>query len=134
MLERVIDELQQDVFFLLTGPQDPALKARYQRFLEYFRQDELDADTAIASTQKRGMAARQKIRAHIGRFTSKNPGFKGDQSRLAETLRTADKSQLGYIHVAASHLMDLFGGIPQRLQFRVNGMLRTVRESVRIQL
>lgn len=129
MLERVIGDLHQDVLFLLTGHEDSALKTRYQRFLEDFWQEEFDADTAIASTQKRGMVPRQKIRAHISRFTSKIPGFKGDQSQLTENLRTVDKAQSGYIHGAAPHLLDLFGGSPPRFQFHMNGMLGTVRES-----
>lgn len=123
-LERVIGEIQEDVFFLVTG--DEATTPRYGRFLDDFWEEEFDAKSALASTQKRGMTPRQKIRAQIGRFVSQIEGSTADSSRTTEQLRTVDNAQSGYVHGAAPQLMEMYGGSPPR--FHMAGMLGTARE------
>lgn len=123
-LERVIGEIQEDVTFLVKGHADPS--DEYQRFLDEFWREEFDADTSVASTQKRGMVSRRKIRAEIGRFVSEIPGSTADLSSTIEQLRTVDNAQSGYVHAAAPHIMDMYGGRPPR--FHMAGMLGTVRE------
>ena len=127
-IERVMDELQQDILFLVTGHSDRTVAVRYQRYLEEFWKEEFDADTALASTQKRGMPPRQKIRAHIGRFVSKAPGSTANPGQMAEQFRTVDKAQSGYVHGAAPQLMETYGGSPPR--FHMDGMLGTPTEQV----
>ena len=123
-LERVIGEIQEDVVFLVTGCE--ASKSRYLKFLDDFWEEEFDAESSLASTQKRGMTPRKKIRAQIGRFVSQIPGSTTDSSRITEQLRTVDNAQSGYVHGAAPQLMEMYGGSPP--QFHMAGMLGTVRE------
>ena len=123
-LERVIDELHENVFFIVTGHANPS--PRYQKFMDDFWAEEFDADTALASTQKRGMTPRQKIQAEISRILSDVPGSDADPCRMAEQLRTVEKAQSGYVHGAAPQLMEMFGARPPR--FHMNGMLGTIRE------
>lgn len=123
-LERVIGEIQEDVVFLVTGHE--AATPRHQRFLDDFWEEEFDANSALASTQKRRMVPRQKIRAEIGRSVSHIPGSTAASSRTIEQLRTVDNAQSGYVHGTAPQLMETYGGRPPR--FHMAGMLGTVRE------
>ena len=127
-LERVMDEFQQDVLFLVSGHTDRTLAIQYQRYLEEFWKEEFDADTAFASSQKRGMPRRQKIRAHIGRMVSEITGSTANAGQTAEQFRTVDKAQSGYVHGAAPQLMEMFGGSPPR--FHMDGMLGSPTEQV----
>ena len=121
MLKRVVDETQQDVFFLVLGLQD--LTPRHEAFLDDFYEEEFDADSAFASTQKRGMIPRRKIRATIARFVSDVPGTSFNPSQTAEACRTLDKAYSGYVHGASPHIMELYGGNPSR--FHMDGMQGT---------
>lgn len=124
-LERVIGELQEDVFFLVSGYRDQ--DTRYRRFLRDFWQDEFDDDSPLASTQKRYRVPRRKIQAHIGRVVS---GISGDASDLSPTIarfRTIANRQSDYVHGAAPRLLELYGGNPPH--FHMGGMLGTEQVS-----
>ena len=55
-LKRILDEIQDDILFLLSGIND--LTPLQRKFLGAFFADEFDADTALESTQKRRMVRR----------------------------------------------------------------------------
>ena len=76
--KRILDEIQEDVVFLLSGLDAPS--PRHQAFLDAFYEEEFDADAAFESTQKRGMIPRKKIRAHNARVFSGVPGSPFDPS------------------------------------------------------
>lgn len=129
ILMRVLDETQQDVVFVLSGLKNPTDLDR--EFLEAFYEEEFDADTAVASTQRRKMIPRKKIRARIAKFFSELPGSRIDQSSHAEGLRKIDKTQSGYVHGASGHLMEMYGGRPPQFCFHMNGIAGTSVEQVR---
>ena len=117
-LQRILDELHEDVWFLALGI-IYGIKPLHQRFLDTFFEEEFDADTAFASSQKRRMIPRQKIRAYLAN-TEVSPM---DPSRGKEVFRTIDKFYSGYVHAASTQIMDMYGGEPPR--FHMRGMKGT---------
>lgn len=75
----------------------------------------------MASTQKRPMISRQKIRAYL----STAGGSTSDPSTAVEIMRTIHKAYSGFVHGAAPHIMDMFIGNPSRWHLR--GLLGTIR-------
>lgn len=121
VLQRVLDELEEDVTFLsygvIRGENTDLLRA----YLDAFYEEEFDADSALESTQKRPMPPRKKIQAYIA-------GVDGgllDPSTAIEVSRTIHKTYSGYVHGASPHIMDMYGGNPAR--FHMSGMLGTPR-------
>lgn len=123
-LKRILDEIQDDILFLLSGIND--LTPLHRKFLGAFFADEFDADTALESTQKRRMVPRQKIQAHNAHFFASIPGSPFDPSRMNEILRTIRKAYSGYVHAASPQIMELYSGNP--LRFHMFGMLGTPLE------
>jgi len=119
-LQRVLDELQEDVTFLASGVIFNKWTPLHDDYLAAFFEEEFDAETAIDSTQKRPMIPRKKIRAWI---SSVEGGL--DQSRGVEIARTISKAYSGYVHAASPHIMDIYGGNPPA--FHMRGMLSTLR-------
>jgi hypothetical protein len=119
-LQRILDELQEDVTFLSFGIIFDRWSKLHDDYLAAFFEEEFDADTAIASTQKRPMILRKKIRAAIA---SMEVGL--DQSTGVEVMRSISKAYSGYVHAASPHIMDMYGGNPPR--FHVRGMGGTPR-------
>ncbi len=119
-LERVLDELQEDVSFLAFGVIRSELTDLHQSFLASFFEEEFNnPESAIDSTQKRPMVRRKKIRAYLARVM-----VSGDDPSLnAEVSRTISKVYSGFVHAASPQIMDMYGGNPPH--FRVRGMLGT---------
>ncbi|MCZ0937947.1 MAG: hypothetical protein OXJ55_04890 [Caldilineaceae bacterium] len=128
VLKRVLDETQQDIAFIFSCLRDPTDLDR--EFLEAFYEEEFDADDALASTQKRKMIPRRRIRDRVARFFSEAPGSPLDRSIVAELERTIDKVKSGYVHGASGHLMEMYGGHLGRFQFHMNGMQGTSLQRV----
>lgn len=120
-LQRTLGELQEDITFLAFAIIFNSRERLHQDYLDAFFQEEFDADTALASTQKRPMVPRKKIQAWIAR--AEGSGL--DPSRGIELSRTISKTYSGYIHAASPHIMDLYGGDPAK--FHMKGMLGTPR-------
>ena len=119
-LQRILDEIQDDVMFLvfgvLRGDHESPL---HRSYLGAFFEEEFDANTPIESTQKRPMIPRKKIRAYLSKS-----GFSSiDPSSGIELLRTMNKVYSGYVHAASPQIMDMYGGEPSR--FHMRGMLGT---------
>ncbi len=119
-LQRVLDELQEDVTFLAFGVIFNKLTPLHDGYLAAFFEEEFEAETVMDSTQKRPMIPRKKIRAWIA---SMDGGL--DQSRTVEVTRTISKAYSGYVHAASPHIMDMYGGNPPA--FHMHGMLGTSR-------
>ncbi|MBA4315044.1 MAG: hypothetical protein C0422_06900 [Alcaligenaceae bacterium] len=110
-IQRVADELTEDVSFLTFSVifNDPT--EVHSRFLEAFFQEEFEeGKTAIESTQKRLMIPRKKIHAYI----NKDRRAGDDPSCGREVSRTISKIYSGYVHAAAPHIMELYFGNPPR--------------------
>lgn len=81
----------------------------HKEYLAAFYEEEFDnPDSAIASTQKRPMILRKKIRA----FISIDRGTGYDQSSTLEVGRTINRTYSGYVHGASPQLMELYYGDP----------------------
>ena len=117
-LQRMLDELNEDILFLAHGVISGNTTDLHQEYLAAFYEEEFDnPDGAIESTQKRPMVSRQKIRAYLSRVE----GF----SSQVEALRTVQKAYSGYVHGASPHIMEMYLGSPPRWHLR--GMLGTLR-------
>lgn len=120
-MQRMLDEMQEDITFLAFGIIFDNKTPLHQKYLDAFFEEEFDAETSLASTQKRPMIPREKIRAYIAR--AEGAGL--DPSTGAEVSRTISKTYSGYVHAASPHIMDIYGGNPAK--FHMRGMLNTER-------
>lgn len=120
-LQRVLDDLQEDIVFLSFGAMEGTLPEIHEEYLVAFFQEEFDKDSAVDSTQKRPMVSRKRIHA----FLSRVPGAPKDQSTMVKVARTVSKTYSGYVHAASPQIMDMYGGDPPI--FHMRGMLGTER-------
>src|SRR3989338_823477 len=121
-LQRRLDEFQEDIIFLVYGLTIDKLTQLHQKYLAVFYEEEFDnPDNPIASTQKRPMVPRKKIRAYLSRIEGKDL----DPSLGVELSRSLSKTYSGFIHGASPHIMDMYVGDPP--QFQVSGMRETSR-------
>ncbi len=120
-LQRVLDEIREDISFLAFAVIFNNKTPLHQTYLDAFFEEEFDADTAMASTQKRPMVQRKKIRAYNTRCLGAAMDFSSN-----EASRTVSKTYSGYVHAASPQIMDMYGGNPPR--FHVRGMLGTERQ------
>lgn len=122
-LQRMLDELNEDIVFLVSGLQGYPLSHLHKKFLDSFFEEEFDIpESPVDSTQKRAMIPRKKIQAYI----AKVDGIDQDWNRTIKVNRTIHKAYSGFVHASSTHIMDLYGGNPPR--FHVAGMLGTIRE------
>lgn len=121
-LQRMLDEFQEDVTFLSCAVIFDDVTDLHKRYLDVFFEEEFDKpEDPVASTQKRPMVPREKIRAYIARVE----GSGLDPSRGAALGRTLSKAYSGYVHGASPHIMEMYGGNPPH--FHVSGMRDTPR-------
>jgi len=105
-LQRTLDEFGEDVAFLCFGLIFDELTDLHKEYLVAFYEEEFDdPGSAIASTQKRPMIPRKKIRA----FNNKDWGIGYGP---IEAIRTISKAYSGYVHGASPQLMELYYGDP----------------------
>ena len=127
-LQRMLDDLNEDIFFLAHGVISGNTTDLHQKYLAAFYEEEFDnPDSAIESTQKRPMVSRQKIRAYLGRVMGSRRGMgpQLDFSSLVEVLRSVQKAYSGYVHGASPQIMEMYLGSPPRWHLR--GMVETHR-------
>jgi hypothetical protein len=123
ILQRALDETEQDLMFLCGPYLGGEREERHEKFLKDFFEEEFDRPgDAIGSAQKRGMVSREKIMAYNARVF---PG--GDPSTNRDVSQTLHKIYSGYVHGAAGHIMDAYGGTP--LHFHTAGLKGTSRHS-----
>ena len=115
-LQRILDEFEEDIVFLCFGIIFGEITDLHKEYLAAFYEEEFDdPESAIASTQKRLMIPRKKIRA----FISRDRGAGYDQSSTIEVGRTISKIYSGYVHGASPQLMELYFGDTPR--FHLSG-------------
>ncbi len=120
-LQRVLDEIQEDVTFLAFGIIFEKPTPLHTEFLDYFYQEELDTVTGKPSDQNRPMVSRKKIRAYIARAE----GNSNNPSQAAKTSKEISKTYSGFVHAASPQIMDMYFGSPPK--FHVEGMRHTFR-------
>jgi hypothetical protein len=111
-LQRVLDEIQEDIYFLAFGVIFNELTPLHQAYLEAFYQEEFDPETGKPGAQDRPMIPRKKIRAYIARME----GIQANPSRGVEVTRQVSKAYSGYVHAASPQIMDMYLGSPPRFQ------------------
>lgn len=102
-LKRTLDELGDDVMFLLMQPQSEKELALHKRFLDGFYAEEFDEGVSpMDSKRKRKRPLRREVRDYIGVRTASlpMPGVKA-----AEVLY---QGYSGYVHADSPHIMEMW--------------------------
>jgi hypothetical protein len=106
VLQRTLDDIEEDLWFLMLGLKDGEWTDNHDKYLEYFWMEEPGA----------GMVSRDKIRAYVHR-TGGHP----DPSTGIDTGRALFKAYSGYVHAGSVAIVDMCAGDPPR--FHLAGML-----------
>lgn len=102
VIKRTLDELQEDIIFLVMDPINPEESALRERFLTAFYQEEFDETVPpIDSTRTRDQIRRKKIRAYIERRQA-SAVPKGKQAASI-----VYQAYSGYVHAASPHIMEM---------------------------
>jgi hypothetical protein len=119
-IKRVIDETVEDVIFVARVLVEKTLPLQHERFLKEFWQEEFD-DSANDELRnlERDRVPRKKIRA----FNARLPGSNLDPETRQKVDSVISKTYSGYIHGAAAHTMEIYGGRDPK--FHVSGMKNT---------
>jgi len=119
-MQRTIDEIEQDIWFLCLAVINSDITGLHTEYLQYFYSEEFaDAGDLVGSRIGRGMVKRDKIRAYVHRSSLSGP----ELERANEVGKTITKAYSGYIHAASPHIMDMY--FPD--QFDVSGALKQYR-------
>lgn len=119
-IKRVIDETVEDVIFVARVLADKTLPAQHERFLKEFWQEEFeDSPNDELRNLERDRVPRKKIRA----FNASLPGSNLDPETRQKVDSVISKTYSGYIHGAAVHTMEIYGGKDPK--FHVSGMKNT---------
>jgi hypothetical protein len=122
VLHRTLDDLDEDILFLAAAITNGNVTDLHHRYLRAFYEEEFDKpNDPVASTQKRDMVPRARIRAYLASVFD----TRGNPSRNIAVTRTLSKAYSGFVHGASPHVMDMYGGNPP--VFHLRGMLGTPR-------
>ncbi|MBC1182455.1 hypothetical protein HF680_07300 [Brevundimonas sp. WCHBH090558] len=120
VIQRTLDELDEDILFLCFGAQDGTVKL-HRKYLKAFWQEEFEDGVApIENTKGRYHIKRNEIREWLGRRL----GTPDDAPEM-KALRVVQQAYSGYVHAASPQIMDMCGG-PQ-LRFHLRGLNGTPR-------
>jgi hypothetical protein len=121
VIQRTLDEFFEDIVFLTYGIKSE-ITDLHTRFLRAFFQEEFD-DSSRKISLKRDMIPRKKIRAYIANLQ----GPTLDVSEGVELSKSIYSAYSGYVHGAAPHILEMYGGQPKR--FHLMGYLGCRLES-----
>ena len=127
-MQRILDEIGEDVMFLSIATISDNISEIHQRYLEDFWEEEFNDPDPMKSQQKRRMLRRNTIRSYIANASALPDPYKWHASGNA-----VYKTFSGYIQAASPQIMDMVGGGGEGSPaFHVRGMLGTprVREGV----
>lgn len=117
MLQRVIDEANEDILFLVYAITNDTITELHTRFLAAFWAEEFgDFDNPTDSHQSREMVSRKQIRAYLARIGGKDL----DPSTAVKVTKVVSKTYSGFVHGASPHIMEIYGGDP--LHFHTRGV------------
>lgn len=120
VIQRTLDEIGDDILFLVLAVTTGEVTPLHQRYLVDFWAEEFDGPTPLQSSQKRGMVKRKNIHAYLSRAQGMD-----DPSTSDALQRTLHKAYSGYVHAASPHIMEMVGGMPP--VFHLSGMQGTPR-------
>jgi hypothetical protein len=119
VLCRVLDDLKNEIIFLL-APLDGGKYSKDQiEFLRDFFEEELNHPQPIKSTKTRRTTAVRKVHAGVAKVIAKtlNP------SDAQDLFGSLNKAYSGYVHGAYPHIMELYGGTSSiTLHFHMKGI------------
>lgn len=121
VLQRVLDEIGEDVQFLSLAITDDSITKLHQEYLAAFFAEEFNESGPISNDKKPNNVQRKKIRAYLLRVGHEKP----NDFKLTNALASLNSIYSGYVHAASPHIMEMYGGNPPR--FHVEGMLNTPR-------
>jgi hypothetical protein len=119
VIQRVLDELQEDVVFLSLAIIRNDITPLHREYLQYFYAEEfIDPSDVMGSHQSRGMVFRKKIH----RYLDRQEGASVLGKRAAHVLT---KFYSGFVHAASPQTMDMCAGSPPR--FDLSGEFKHLR-------
>lgn len=120
VLQRTLDEIHEDIFFLAAAITNDKVTDRHQQYLRAFYDDPV-LRTGMPSQrfQKPNLVPRKKIHNYVQRVLHKDPP---PHSEVEEVISTAYS---GYVHAGSPYIMDMYGGNPPG--FMIEGLLGTPR-------
>lgn len=122
VLQRTLDEIHEDIFFLAAAITNDTVTDRHRQYLRAFYDDPiLRSGKHSERFQKPNLVPRKKIHAYVHRLLYKDRQSPSD-SQIEEVISTAYS---GYVHAASPYIMDMYGGDPP--QFMISGLLGTPR-------
>lgn len=123
MLQRVIGELDEDILFLCYGLMTRELTDLHKRYLDAFWAEEFeDVSDPVGSHSSRPTIPRKKIRAYLSRIQPES----SDPSTTSKIYKVLSKGYSGFVHGAAPHIMEMYGGDPPA--FHTRSLSDTPRE------
>jgi hypothetical protein len=121
VIQRTVDELVEDVFFLIGAINEGKIQPIHREFLDGFFAEEFNPAKPGLMVDRPPPVVRKKIRAYIVRTLTPN----ANRSKTLEVQSIVASAYSGYVHGASPHIMDMYAGDQQR--FLVEGMLGTPR-------
>jgi len=122
MLQRSADEANEDILYIALGRQGTWTK-NHERLLTGFWAEEFgDHSQLLSSHQSRDMVQRRSITGYIA-----DHDRQANPEKAKTVMKVLHKVYSGYVHGAAPHLMELYGGGPPH--FHLRGMCGTPRET-----
>jgi hypothetical protein len=118
--KRILDEMVEDVLFIVGALRQGESTPQHERFLKEFWQEEFDnSETDDLRNLERDRVPRKKIRS----FNARLPGVKIRPEIRGKVQDVVGKTYSGYIHGAAAHTMEIYGG--EKPRFHPLGMRHT---------
>jgi len=115
VIKRTLDELGEDILFLVMQPENSDEVALRQRYLSAFYQEEFDESVSpIDSTRTRDQIRRKKIRAYLER--RQTPAILNGKQAAGLVYQAYS----GYVHAASPHLMEMCNF--QSMKFDLSGV------------
>lgn len=121
VIQRTVDELVEDIFFLVGAINQKKIEPIHEDFLASFFAEEFDPNKPGVVIPRPPQVVRKKIRAYIVRTLTPNANL----SKALEVSSIVANAYSGYVHAASPHIMDMYAGDERR--FLVQGMLGTPR-------
>lgn len=121
VIQRTVDELVEDIFFLIGAIHQKKLQPLHEDFLANFFAEEFDSEKPRVVLPKPPQVVRKKIRAYIVRTL--NP--QANPSKALDVHSIVANAYSGYVHAVSPHIMDMYA--PDQQRFLVQGMLGTPR-------
>lgn len=122
VLFRTLDEIQEDIFFLVSAETNGARTERHTQYLEAFYADAVfSRPEGAPRISKPNLLPRKKVRSH----TMNAIGQGVNVSQALDAGESVSTVYSGYVHAASENIMDMYGGNPPH--FHVEGMRGTPR-------